>query len=165
MNFYDYIFLRRVNNAVSKCGENYLIVPVLILIFSQTYIVLWQSLLQELRELILQMKRWCSTQLKFYSMVTIEDKEDIWQLLNFYLWLKFIIISMIMKFHLMKDLFTKMIGLKPLKNKCYHSFIPHYMLDKCLLIMKEKIYSLYAYQFSHSECSTEELTQLLKNLD
>jgi hypothetical protein len=27
LNFYDYIFLRRVNNAVSKCGENYLIVP------------------------------------------------------------------------------------------------------------------------------------------
>jgi len=27
LNFYEYIFLRRVNNAVAKCGENYLIVP------------------------------------------------------------------------------------------------------------------------------------------
>jgi hypothetical protein len=57
LNFYDYLFLRRVNNAVAKCGENYLIIPVIILILSQTYIADWQLPLQESKELMLQMKR------------------------------------------------------------------------------------------------------------
>ena len=27
LNFFDYIFLRRVNNAMNHCGENYLVSP------------------------------------------------------------------------------------------------------------------------------------------
>jgi len=68
---------------------------------------------------------------------------------------------MIMKYHLMKDSFIKMIGLKQFKSKCYLLFIPHYTLIKCSPKETKRTSFLYVYQSSPSECTKEELTLLL----
>jgi len=125
----------------------------------QTCIAHWQLPLQELKGPMPQTREWCSTQLRFYSTVTTEDKEDTCQSSNSYPWPKSITISMTTKSHSMKGSFTRMTGSKQLKSKCYHSYIPHCTPVKCSQTTTERISSPYVYPSSPSECTSEELTR------
>jgi len=137
LTFFDYMFLRRVNNALTHCSENYLVIPVFLIFISQIYIVHLLSLPQELRKFTLLMKESCSKLQLFYLMGMKTDKTDFWQFHNSSDWLIFTTFLMTIKFHLMKGLSINKIFSELHKIKCFLYLTHQIWLIKSLLILKD----------------------------